>query len=138
MVEAAGDQRRADEQFLEEVSSLSKKSSQGLRLRTIACEIVPAVCGSSFKNKGVPLVLDAVIDFLPAPDEIPAVAGVLPDDEEVTAERPASDDQPFAALAFKIAAKTIRRVLSRLLALLLALWPLVTPFWNSVKGKKSA
>ncbi|MBA1236853.1 elongation factor G, partial [Pseudomonas stutzeri] len=75
----------------------------GLRQRTIAGEIVPAVCGSSFKNKGVPLVLDAVIDYLPAPDEIPAIQGVNPDDEEQTDERHADDNEPFSALAFKIA-----------------------------------
>ncbi|MBA1236854.1 elongation factor G, partial [Pseudomonas stutzeri] len=75
----------------------------GLRQRTIAGEIVPAVCGSSFKNKGVPLVLDAVIDYLPAPDEIPAIQGVNPDDEEQADERHADDNEPFSALAFKIA-----------------------------------
>src|SRR3546814_10619984 len=75
----------------------------GLRQRTIACEIVPAVCGSSFKNKGVPLVLDAVIDFLPAPTEIPAIQGVNPDNEELTDERYANDEEPFSDLAFKIA-----------------------------------
>src|SRR5690606_17084734 len=75
----------------------------GLRQRTIAGEIVPAVCGSSFKNKGVPLGLDAVIDYLPAPDEIPAIQGVNPHDEEQTDERHADDNEPFSALAFKIA-----------------------------------
>ena len=74
-----------------------------LRQRTIAGEIVLAVCGSSFKNKGVPLVLDAVIDFLPAPTDIPAIKGTDPDDETIELERHADDNEPFSALAFKIA-----------------------------------
>ena len=107
----------------------------GLRLRTIAGEIVPAVCGSSFKNKGVPLVLDAVIDFLPAPDEIPAIQGVHPDNEEQVAERHSSDDEPFSALAFKIATDpfvgtlTFARVYSGVLSS-------GDSVINSVKGKK--
>ena len=107
----------------------------GLRLRTIAGEIVPAVCGSSFKNKGVPLVLDAVIDFLPAPTEIPAIQGVHPDNEEQVAERHSSDDEPFSALAFKIATDpfvgtlTFARVYSGVLSS-------GDSVINSVKGKK--
>ena len=136
MVEAAAEaNEELMNKYLEEGELSVEEIKQGLRLRTIACEIVPAVCGSSFKNKGVPLVLDAVIDFLPAPDEIPAIQGVLPDDEEVTAERPASDDQPFAALAFKIATDpfvgtlTFARVYSGVLAS-------GDSVLNSVKGKK--
>ena len=107
----------------------------GLRQRTIACEIVPAVCGSSFKNKGVPLVLDAVIDYLPAPTEIPPIQGVNPDNEEQVDERHASDDEPFSALAFKIATDpfvgtlTFTRVYSGVLAS-------GDSVINSVKGKK--
>ncbi|KRW68417.1 elongation factor G, partial [Pseudomonas sp. TTU2014-096BSC] len=107
----------------------------GLRQRTIAGEIVPAVCGSSFKNKGVPLVLDAVIDYLPAPDEIPAIQGVNPDDEEQTDERHADDNEPFSALAFKIATDpfvgtlTFARVYSGVLSS-------GDSVMNSVKGKK--
>ncbi|NRF77296.1 EF-Tu/IF-2/RF-3 family GTPase, partial [Citrobacter braakii] len=107
----------------------------GLRARTLACEIVPAVCGSSFKNKGVPLVLDAVIEFLPAPTEIPAIQGVNPDNEEQVDERHASDDEPFSALAFKIATDpfvgtlTFTRVYSGVLAS-------GDSVMNSVKGKK--
>jgi hypothetical protein len=66
-------QRRADEQVPEEGDLSEEEIKAGLRARTLASEIVPAVCGSAFKNKGVPLVLDAVIDFLPAPTEIPAI-----------------------------------------------------------------
>jgi elongation factor G len=73
---------------------------KGLRLRTIASEIVPMLCGSAFKNKGVQAMLDAVIDYMPAPTDIPPVKGELDNGHE--GERAASDDQPFAGLAFKI------------------------------------
>ena len=72
----------------------------GLRLRTIASEIVPMLCGSAFKNKGVQAMLDAVIDFMPAPTDIPPVKGEL--DNGKMGERRAADDEPFAGLAFKI------------------------------------
>ena len=72
-----------------------------MRLRCLAGEIVPVVCGSAFKNKGVQSVLDAVIDYLPSPIDRPPIRGLEEDESE--AERPASDDAPFSALAFKIA-----------------------------------
>ena len=75
---------------------------RGIRKRTLANEIVPAICGSAFKNKGVQALLDCVVDFLPAPDEVTAVTG-LADDGETVINRTSSDDQPFSALAFKIA-----------------------------------
>jgi len=104
MVEAAAEaNEELMNKYLEEGDLSIEDIKLGLRLRTIACEIVPAVCGSSFKNKGVPLVLDAVIDYLPAPTDIPAIKGSHPDDEEKLDERVASDEAPFAALAFKIA-----------------------------------
>ena len=73
---------------------------QGLRARTIAFEIVPMMCGSAFKNKGVQAMLDAVIDYMPAPTDIPPVKGRLENGKD--AERRPSDDEPFAGLAFKI------------------------------------
>jgi elongation factor G len=73
---------------------------RGIRARTIANEIVPMLCGSAFKNKGVQAMLDAVIEFLPAPVDIPAIKGTTERDEAV--ERKAEDEQPFAGLAFKI------------------------------------
>ena len=76
---------------------------KGIRIRTIANEIVPAFCGSAFKNKGVQAVLDAVIDYLPAPDEVEAIKGIIPGKEEKTSQRSSSDNEPFSALAFKIA-----------------------------------
>ena len=74
----------------------------GIRQQTIANELVPTICGSAFKNKGVQAMLDAVIEYLPAPTDVAAIKGVLAD-EETEAERPADDKAPFAALAFKIA-----------------------------------
>ena len=74
---------------------------EGLRIRTLANEIVPALCGSAFKNKGVQSVLDAVVEFLPAPTEVKAIEGTLNNGDLAT--RQAADDAPFAALAFKIA-----------------------------------
>lgn len=73
----------------------------GIRALAVSNSIIPVFCGSAFKNKGVQAVLDAVIDYLPAPDEIAAIKGLLENGEEAT--RKSSDDEPFAALAFKIA-----------------------------------
>ena len=74
---------------------------EGIRIRTIAGEIIPAMCGSAFKNKGVQAMLDAVVRFLPAPVDVPAIKGELLNGEP--AERKPSDEEPFSALAFKIA-----------------------------------
>ncbi|MDR6677959.1 elongation factor G [Pseudomonas oryzihabitans] len=136
MVEAAAEaNEELMNKYLEEGELSIEEIKAGLRQRTIACEIVPAVCGSSFKNKGVPLVLDAVIDFLPAPIEIPAIKGTNPDNEEITDERHADDNEPFSALAFKIATDpfvgtlTFARVYSGVLSS-------GDSVINSVKGKK--
>ncbi|MDH1280217.1 elongation factor G [Pseudomonas chengduensis] len=141
LVEAAAEaNEELMNKYLEEGDLSLEEIKAGLRQRTIACEIVPAVLGSSFKNKGVPLVLDAVIDFLPAPTDIPAIQGIHPDhveqgDDAPKDERPASDDAPFAALAFKIATDpfvgtlTFTRVYSGVLAS-------GDSVINSVKGKK--
>ena len=102
MVEAAAE---ADEDLLEkylEEGDLSREEIvRGLRMRTINNEIVPTVCGSAFKNKGVQAVLDMVIELLPSPTDVVAIQGELENGEKEA--RPAADDQPFAALAFKIA-----------------------------------
>ena len=79
----------------EEIKSCIRKS-------TIANEMVPVTCGTSYKNKGVQKLLDAIIDYMPSPLDVPAIKGVNPDTDEEE-ERPSSDDEPFAALAFKIA-----------------------------------
>ena len=91
------------ESYLEKGDLSIEEIKQGLRVRTISNEIVPALCGSAFKNKGVQAVLDSVIDFLPAPDEVEAIKGTLLGDDETEASRSSSDDEPFSALAFKIA-----------------------------------
>ena len=136
MVEAAAEaNEELMNKYLEGGELSIDEIKAGLRQRTIACEIVPAVCGSSFKNKGVPLVLDAVIDFLPAPIEIPAIKGTNPDNEEIADERHADDNEPFSALAFKIATDpfvgtlTFARVYSGVLSS-------GDSVINSVKGKK--
>ncbi|HEX4683753.1 MAG TPA: elongation factor G, partial [Gemmatimonadaceae bacterium] len=74
-----------------------------IRTATVTGKMIPVLCGASFKNKGVQALLDAVIDYLPAPVDVPAIKGHLPHHDEHFAERPVTDDAPFAALAFKIA-----------------------------------
>jgi elongation factor G len=102
MVEAAAEADEALlEKYLEDHESLTEDEIKGaLRKRTIANEIVPMLCGSAFKNKGVQAMLDAVIDYLPSPVDVPAILGH--DEHDNEAERHPSDDEPFSALAFKI------------------------------------
>ncbi len=104
MVEAAAS---ANEELMDaylEAGELSEEQiKQGLREQVLANEAVLALCGSAFKNKGVQAVLDAVVEYLPAPDEVEAIKGVLDDADETVADRKSSDDEPFSALAFKIA-----------------------------------
>jgi elongation factor G len=76
---------------------------EGLRLQTLSNEIVLVTCGTAFKNKGVQAMLDAVIDFMPSPLDVPAIKGILDDKDETEGKRESSDDEPFSALAFKIA-----------------------------------
>ncbi|WP_404994049.1 elongation factor G [Cupriavidus pauculus] len=101
MIEAAAE---ASEELLDKYLSGETLSEEeikaALRKRTVAGEIVPMLCGSAFKNKGVQAMLDAVIDYLPSPVDVPAIMGHTEDDKE--AERHPSDDEPFSALAFKI------------------------------------
>ena len=122
------------EKYLEDGELSDEEIKAGIRARTLANEIVPALCGSAFKNKGVQTMLDAVIEYLPAPDEVKAIKGFIGDTEE-EGERHADDDEPFAALAFKIAtdpfvgALTFFRVYSGVLET-------GDQVWNPVKGKK--
>ncbi|HIE1142413.1 TPA: elongation factor G [Proteus mirabilis] len=85
----------------EELSEAEIKSA--LRKRVLDNEIILVTCGSAFKNKGVQAMLDAVIEYLPAPTDVPAIKGILPDGKDTPAERHSSDEEPFSALAFKIA-----------------------------------
>ncbi len=102
LVEAAAEANdELMDKYLEGEELTIEEIKQGLRSRTLAGEIVPALCGSAFKNKGVQALLDAVVELLPSPVDIPPVKGVDEDGNEV--ERKAKDDEPFAALAFKIA-----------------------------------
>jgi elongation factor G len=104
MVEAAAEaSEELMEKYLEEGDLSEDEIRQGLRVRTLANEIVPAMCGSAFKNKGVQAMLDAIIDYMPAPTQVPPIHGILDDAEGTEAVRNSSDDEPFAALAFKIA-----------------------------------
>ncbi len=104
LLEAAAE---ADEELMDEYLTsgtlTDEQIKRGLRKRTLNNEIVPALCGSAFKNKGVQSMLDAVIEYLPAPTEVPAIRGILDDGKETVAEREASDEAPFSSLAFKIA-----------------------------------
>ena len=90
------------EAYLEGGELTEEQIREGLRIRTLANEIVPALCGSAFKNKGVQAMLDAVIEYMPAPTEVKAIEGTLADGETLET-RSSSDDEPFSALAFKIA-----------------------------------
>ncbi|HEB96837.1 MAG TPA: elongation factor G [Sedimenticola thiotaurini] len=136
LVEAAAE---ADDELMEkylEGEELSiEEIKDGLRKRTLANEITPMLCGSAFKNKGVQAMLDAVIEFMPSPVDVPAITGILDDKDETEAERPSSDDAPFAALAFKIATDpfvgtlTFFRVYSGVLSS-------GDTVYNPVKGKK--
>jgi elongation factor G len=134
MIEAAAEANEAlTEKYLSGETLTEEEIKRGLRERNLRLEIVPVLCGSAFKNKGVQAVLDAVLDYLPSPVDRPAIKGQLPDGRE--GERHASDDEPFAALAFKIAtdpfvgALTYIRVYSGVLTS-------GDTVYNSVKDKK--
>jgi len=102
MVEAAaeGDEELL-EKFLNDGDLTIEEIRRGIRGRTLANEIVPVFCGSAFKNKGVQAMLDAVIEYMPSPVDVPSIRGLLEDETE--GKRKSDDDEPFAALAFKIA-----------------------------------
>lgn len=103
MIEAAAEAtEELMDKYLEEGELTEEEIKEGIRVRTLANEIIPVLGGSAFKNKGVQAVLDAVIDYMPAPTEVKAIEGTLADGETVEA-READDNAPFAALAFKIA-----------------------------------
>jgi len=91
------------DEYLNNGDLSTEKIIEGLRIRTLSNEIVLAMCGTAFKNKGVQAMLDSVIRFMPSPIDVPAIKGVLDDKDETAAERKSSDDEPYASLAFKIA-----------------------------------
>ncbi|NOZ25661.1 MAG: elongation factor G [Nitrospirae bacterium] len=88
------------EKYLDGEEVTEEEIRRALRKGTLELKITPVICGSSFKNKGVQLLIDAIVDYLPSPLDVPPVKGMTPDGREV--ERKASDDEPFAALAFKV------------------------------------
>ncbi|MDJ0576062.1 MAG: elongation factor G [Xenococcaceae cyanobacterium MO_234.B1] len=96
------------EKFMMEEAFTEEEIQTALRRGTVQGSIMPMLCGSAFKNKGVQLLLDAVVDYLPAPTEVPAIKGTLPDGTE--AERKSDDAEPFSALAFKIATDKFGRL----------------------------
>jgi len=105
LIEAVAEQ---DEYLMEKYLSGEKLTVDelraGIRKATISVAIIPVTCGSSYKNKGVQQLLDAVVDYLPSPLDVPPIRGVSAEDEETEIERPADDNGPFSALAFKIVA----------------------------------
>ena len=136
MVEAAAEaSEELMNKYLEEGDLSEAEIKGGLRARTLSTEIQPMLCGTAFKNKGVQRMLDAVIDYLPAPVDIPDVSGTDPDDEENKLARKADDNEKFSALAFKLMTDpfvgqlTFVRVYSGVLTK-------GDTVYNSVKGKK--
>ncbi len=104
MIESAAEaNEELMDKYLEEGELSAEEIKAGIRQQTLANEIVPCFCGSAFKNKGVQAMLDAVVEYMPAPTDVGAVKGMLDDKNESEGERLPSDDEPFAALAFKIA-----------------------------------
>ena len=122
-------------QYLEVGELTPDEIKQGIRNQTLANEIVPAFCGSAFKNKGVQAVLDAVVEYMPAPNDVPAIKGLVDVDNDVYETREANDSQPFAALAFKIASDSFVGTLTffRVYSGVLKSGDAV---FNPVKGKK--
>ena len=134
MLEAAAEaSEELMDKYLEQGDLAPEDIKRGIRTRTLANDIVPAFCGSAFKNKGVQAMLDAVIEYMPSPLDVPAIDGILEDESE--GERHPSDDEPFAALGFKIATDpfvgtlTFFRVYSGVLKS-------GDTVYNPVKGKK--
>ncbi|TNF95956.1 MAG: elongation factor G, partial [Gammaproteobacteria bacterium] len=104
MMEAAAEANdELMEKYLEEGELTVEEIKEGIRTRTLNAEITPMFCGTAFKNKGVQAMLDAVIEYMPSPIDVPAINGVLDDADETVAERRSDDNEPFAALAFKVA-----------------------------------
>jgi elongation factor G len=134
LVEAAAEgNEELTNKYIETLELTTEEIKQGLRQRTLRNEVVPVLCGSAFKNKGVQAMLDAIIEYMPSPLDVPPIHGVLEDGED--AYRTASDKEPFAALAFKIATDpfvgnlTFFRVYSGVLAS-------GDTIYNAVKGRK--
>ena len=136
MIESAAEaNEELMDKYLEEGDLSNEDIKLGIRLRTLANDIIPCFCGSAFKNKGVQAMLDAVVEYMPSPEEVPAIKGILDDGKDTEAERISSDDEPFAALAFKIATDPFVGTLAffRVYSGVLKAGDFV---YNPVKGKK--
>ena len=136
MMEAAAEAtEELMEKYLEEGELSADEIKQGIRIQCIANQIIPMFCGSAFKNKGVQAALDAIIMYMPSPLDVDPIEGILDDKDETRAPRPASDDEPFAALAFKIATDPFVGTLTffRVYSGVLKAGDFV---YNSSKGKK--
>jgi len=134
LIEAAAEgSEELTNKYIETLELTDEEIKQGLRARTLRNEVVPVLCGSAFKNKGVQAMLDAIVEYMPSPIEVPAIRGELEDGSE--GERHADDKEPFAALAFKIATDpfvgnlTFFRVYSGVLQS-------GDTIYNAVKGRK--
>ena len=104
MVESAAEANEVlMEKYLDEGDLTADEIKEGIRLQTIANQIIPMFCGTAFKNKGVQAVLDAMVMYMPSPEDVDPISGILDDKDESIGIRPPKDDEPFAALAFKIA-----------------------------------
>jgi len=123
------------DKYLETDDLSEQEIHQGIRERCLTTEVVPVCCGSAFKNIGVQAMLDAIVNYLPSPLEVKAINGILDDKDGTEAHREASDDEPFAALAFKIATDPFVGTLTffRVYSGILKTGDMV---YNSVKGKK--
>ncbi len=134
MIEAAAEASdELMEKYLEGGDLSESEIHQGLRIRTISNEIIPTLCGSAFKNKGVQAMLDAVVNYMPSPVDVPAIMGV--DEVGVEAERHSDDAEPFAALAFKIATDPFVGTLT-FLRCYSGVVKIGDTVFNPVKGKK--
>jgi len=136
MVESAAEANdELMEKYLEEGELTNDEIKEGIRHQTINSQIIPMFCGSAFKNKGVQAALDAIIMYMPSPLEVDPIEGILDDKDETRAPRPADDDEPFSALAFKIATDPFVGTLTffRVYSGVLKAGDFV---YNSSKGKK--
>ena len=134
MLEAAAESsEELMDEYLENGDLSAEQVKSAIRALTIANEIVPVMCGSAFKNKGVQAMLDGIVDYLPSPVEVPAIQGIDAKENEV--ERPSSDEEPFSALAFKIATDPFvgQLVFFRVYSGVMSAGDAV---YNPIKGKK--
>ena len=136
MLEAAAEaSEELMDSYLDNGELSEEEIHQAIRLRTLAGEIVPAFCGSAFKNKGVQAMLDAVVRYMPSPSDVPPITGILDDKKQTEAIRKSSDKEPFAALAFKIATDSFVGTLT-FFRVYSGVMKTGDTVYNPIKGKK--